>query len=67
MAKLILGGRDEISVYDFIEALEVGIDLSEQQNIESNNMCKQKIRIALLEGTTNNVNILREEFEKWDK
>lgn len=67
MAKIILGGRDEISVYDFIEALEAGIDLTEQQNIDSNNMCKQKIRIALLEGTKNNQNLLRDEFEKWDQ
>ena len=63
---MILKGRDEISVYDFIEALEIGIDLSEQQNIESNNLCKQKIRVALLEGTHSNINILREEFEKFD-
>ena len=29
-------------------------------------MCKQKIRVALLEGTHSNINILREEFEKFD-
>jgi len=63
---MILKGKDEISVYDFIEALELGIDLSEQQNIESNNLCKQKIRVALLEGTNSGVNILRDEFEKFD-
>ena len=65
-AQMILKGKDEISVYDFIEALELGIDLSEQQNIESNNLCKQKIRVALLEGTNSGVNILRDEFEKFD-
>jgi len=66
LAKIVLKERDEITVYDFIEAIE-GIDITNdaKQDIESNLKVIQKMRVSLLENE--NPNILRQEFEKWDK
>jgi hypothetical protein len=47
LAKTILKGRDEITVHDLIEALEGLSDgATEMESIESNNIVKQKIKIA---------------------
>lgn len=66
LAKQILGERDEISVYDLIEAIEgIGACSGHKEDIESNTKVIQKIRLALLEH--DDPTILKQEFEKWDK
>ena len=53
-------------MYDLIEKIE-GIEVAQSaaQDLDSNRKVIQKIRVALLE--SNNPNVLRDEFEKWDK
>ena len=65
IAMKILNGRELISTYDMIEALE-GINKGDaKKDIESNQAVLRKIRIKLLD--SDNPDMLAEEFEKVDE